>query len=105
MRRQQISMQNFRWMMASPAKTGYISVCTEIMPVLIREESMAGNLQGHFLVAANHLRDPNFYRSVILILEHDEQSAMGLVINRPSSISIDAAMAKLKDYNALDLSI
>lgn len=53
-------------------------------------------LQGQFLVAATHMRDPNFYRSVVLMLEHSEDSAMGLVINRPSSISIDSALSKLK---------
>ncbi len=55
---------------------------------------MAENLQGRFLVAANHLKDPNFYRSVVLMLEDNDDGAMGLVINRPSSIGIDTALAK-----------
>ena len=57
---------------------------------------MATSLQGQFLVAAPQMRDPNFYHSVILLLEHSDDSAMGLVVNRPSSISVDAAMMKLK---------
>ena len=57
---------------------------------------MFDNLRGHFLIAADHLRDPNFFRTVVLMLEHSDESAMGLVINRPSSIAVDAAMAKLK---------
>ncbi|MEQ9408625.1 MAG: YqgE/AlgH family protein [Fuerstiella sp.] len=57
---------------------------------------MSTSLRGHLLVAASHLRDPNFYRSVVLMLEHSEETAMGLVINRPSSIAVDAAMLKLK---------
>ena len=56
---------------------------------------MTTSVQGHFLVASNHLRDPNFYRSVILMLEHNDQTAMGLVINRPSSIAVDAAITEL----------
>lgn len=57
---------------------------------------MSDSLRGHCLVAAPHLRDPNFYRSVVLMLEHSDETAMGLVINRPSSIAVDAAMMKLK---------
>ncbi|MCA9051792.1 MAG: YqgE/AlgH family protein [Planctomycetaceae bacterium] len=57
---------------------------------------MSQSLQGQFLVASGQLRDGNFYRSVVLMLEHSEESAMGLVINRPSSISVDAALSKLK---------
>ena len=56
---------------------------------------MADSLQGHFLVAANHLKDPNFFRSVILMLEDNDESSMGLVINRPSSIAMDAALSEL----------
>lgn len=56
---------------------------------------MAKSLQGHFLVAANHLKDSNFYRSVILMLEDNDESSMGLVINRPSSLAMDAALSKL----------
>ncbi len=57
---------------------------------------MSTNLQGQFLVAAPQMKDPNFYRTVALMLEHSDDSAMGLVINRPSSVSVDAAMIKLK---------
>ncbi len=57
---------------------------------------MARNLKGHFLVAANHLRDSNFYRSVVLMLEDTDEGSTGIVINRPSSLPIDAAMTELK---------
>ena len=55
---------------------------------------MSGLFQGSFLIAANHLRDPNFYRSVVLMLEHNDQGAMGLVINRPSSMTIAKALSQ-----------
>ena len=46
------------------------------------------SLQGHLLVASPHLPDPNFYRSVVLIIEHNEESATGLVLNRPGPHTI-----------------
>lgn len=53
---------------------------------------MSDCLQGEFLIAADQLRDQNFYRTVVLILEHNSDGAMGLVVNRPSSIAVDAAL-------------
>jgi putative transcriptional regulator len=40
------------------------------------------SLKGHFLVAMPGLGDPNFSQTVTCICEHNEQGAMGLVINR-----------------------
>lgn len=43
------------------------------------------NLQGHLLVAAPELRDPNFHRAVVLMVRHnDEDGALGVILNRPS---------------------
>jgi putative transcriptional regulator len=44
-------------------------------------ESLAGAL----LVASPHLLDPNFFRSVVLILEHNEEGAVGVILNQPST--------------------
>lgn len=52
------------------------------------------SLQGKLLVAACHLRDPNFYKTAVLIVEHGEGGAMGLVINRPTSISVTRALSE-----------
>lgn len=57
---------------------------------------MAKSLQGQFLVAANHLRDPNFHRTVVLMIEDNDDGAMGLVINRPSSIAVDSAFSQVE---------
>jgi putative transcriptional regulator len=43
-------------------------------------------LVGRLLVAAPPLHDPNFFRAVILLLDHDEHGALGLVLNRPGEI-------------------
>jgi putative transcriptional regulator len=47
------------------------------------------SLQGHFLVASPHLSDPNFFRSVVLMIRHDEEGALGLLLNRPTENTID----------------
>jgi putative transcriptional regulator len=44
--------------------------------------------KGRFLVASRDLRDPNFERTVVLLLDYNEMGAMGLVINRPTELSI-----------------
>jgi putative transcriptional regulator len=45
-------------------------------------------LAGHFLVASRYLRDPNFAHSVVLMIHHDHEGAMGVVINRPSDKTV-----------------
>lgn len=41
------------------------------------------SLAGHFLVASPHLPDENFYKTVVLLLRHDEEGAFGVVLTRP----------------------
>lgn len=45
---------------------------------------MSDNLAGMLLVAVPHMLDPNFARSVVLVCDHTESGALGLIINRPS---------------------
>lgn len=54
---------------------------------------MPNSLRGQVLVSARHLKDPNFYKTVVLLVEHGEDGAMGVVINRPSSILVTHALA------------
>lgn len=46
------------------------------------------SLKGRLLVAAPELVDPNFHRTVVLMLEHNEDGALGVVLNRPSETSL-----------------
>lgn len=46
------------------------------------------SLAGQLLVASPRLVDPNFARTVVALLNHDAQGAMGLVINRPTEIAV-----------------
>jgi len=41
---------------------------------------------GTLLVASPELGDPNFARSVILVLRHDDEGTIGVVLNRPTNL-------------------
>jgi putative transcriptional regulator len=41
------------------------------------------SLQGHFLAANPHQLDPDFIEAVILVVEHDDRGAMGVIVNCP----------------------
>jgi putative transcriptional regulator len=61
------------------------------------------NLRGQLLVASPALVDPNFHRTVVLVLEHGEEGALGVVLNRPSSAEVAEAapaLAGLVDEDA-----
>jgi putative transcriptional regulator len=47
---------------------------------------------GRLLVAAPVLADPTFARSVVLLLDHDEEGSLGLVLNRPSHVPVGAVL-------------
>jgi putative transcriptional regulator len=53
------------------------------------------SLIGKFLLAGHKLLDPNFARTVVLIVRHDEQGAFGLVINRPMNLTIGKAIGPI----------
>jgi len=46
-------------------------------------------------VAAPRLRDDNFHRTVVLVLEHGEEGAVGVVLNRPSETSLGEIASEL----------
>ncbi|KJG20792.1 hypothetical protein UB37_12990 [Photobacterium iliopiscarium] len=46
------------------------------------------NLTNYFLVAMPTMEDPNFKHSVIYVCEHNDEGAMGIIINQPIEISI-----------------
>lgn len=55
---------------------------------------MPQSFRGQFLIAAKHLRDPNFFKTVVLLLEHNQHGAMGLVVNRPSSVTVAQVLSE-----------
>jgi putative transcriptional regulator len=47
--------------------------------------------QGKLLIASTRLLDPNFSRSVLLMIQHNEDGAFGLVLNRPLTATVREA--------------
>jgi putative transcriptional regulator len=52
----------------------------------------ADSLTGKLLIAEPMLEDPNFERSVVLLIEHSEEGALGVVLNRPTDINVSAVL-------------
>lgn len=53
------------------------------------------NFTGHFLIAMPALTDPYFAKSVTFICTHNQDGAMGVVINRPTDITYDTLFEKI----------
>ncbi|WP_406861203.1 YqgE/AlgH family protein [Streptomyces sp. HUAS MG47] len=46
------------------------------------------SLTGRLLVATPALTDPNFDRAVVLLLDHDDEGSLGVVLNRPTPVTV-----------------
>jgi len=53
------------------------------------------NLTNHFLIAMPAMVDPNFSRSLAYICEHNDKGALGLVVNRPSDLTLSTLFKRL----------
>jgi putative transcriptional regulator len=58
--------------------------------------------RGQLLIAGPTLLDPNFRRTVVLVVEHTDEGALGLVLNRPSETSVREAIPELDELVDLD---
>ena len=56
------------------------------------------SLKGQFLIAAASLADPNFSRAVVLIVQHDGDGALGVVVNRPLDVTVRAACEQVLGF-------
>ena len=54
----------------------------------VTDPAPEATLTGRLLVATPALGDSNFERSVVLVLDHDEDGALGVVINRPTPVDV-----------------
>jgi putative transcriptional regulator len=60
------------------------------------------SMRGQLLIAGPGLLDPNFWRTVVLIVEHSDEGALGLVLNRPSETTVGEAVSELEELLDLD---
>jgi putative transcriptional regulator len=63
----------------------------------MEEGSMEDSLRGKLLIASPALLDPNFARTVVFITEHNDDGAMGIVLNRPSESSVESVVPPLAE--------
>ncbi|MEQ8231897.1 MAG: YqgE/AlgH family protein, partial [Gammaproteobacteria bacterium] len=54
------------------------------------------DLTNHFLIAMPTLADPNFSRTVTYICAHNEEGAMGIVVNRPLDIELGEVLEQME---------
>jgi putative transcriptional regulator len=52
---------------------------------------------GQLLIAGPALLDPNFWRTVVLVVEHSDEGAFGLVLNRVSETTVGEAVPELEE--------
>lgn len=57
---------------------------------------MDESLRGSLLIAAPQLLDPNFRRTVVLVADHGDEGAMGVILNRPSGMTVSDAAPDLE---------
>jgi putative transcriptional regulator len=55
-------------------------------------------LAGHLLVAAPGLADPNFFRRVVLVVDHGDHGALGVVLDRPGGVPVRELMPQWEEW-------
>jgi len=58
--------------------------------------------RGMFLIASRALADPNFSESVVLLLEYDAQGALGLIVNRPTRLTLTDLLPEMDELKERD---
>jgi putative transcriptional regulator len=60
------------------------------------------SVRGQLLIAGPRLLDPNFQRTVVLMIEHGPEGALGLVLNRPSETNVGQVVSELEELLMAD---
>jgi len=66
--------------------------CADYNAVVVQQDV---NLTHHFLIAMPAMVDPNFARTLTYICEHNEQGALGIVINRPLDMTLETLFERI----------
>jgi putative transcriptional regulator len=54
------------------------------------------DLTQHFLIAMPAMVDPHFARTLTLVCEHNENGALGIVVNRPTDMNLQGLLEQVK---------
>lgn len=54
------------------------------------------NLTHHFLIAMPNMVDPNFARTLTYVCEHNDEGALGVVVNRPMKLTLKALFSQIE---------
>ena len=54
------------------------------------------SLTNHFLIAMPAMADPYFAKSLVFIAEHNDQGALGVIVNRPIEMNLGALFSKIE---------
>jgi len=57
---------------------------------------ITANLTNHFLIAMPSMTDPNFARTLTYIAEHNEQGALGIIVNRPIDMTVASLFERVE---------
>jgi len=60
------------------------------------------DLTQHFLIAMPAMVDPHFAKSLTLVCEHNENGALGIVINRPTDMNLHGLLEQIKISSEID---
>lgn len=74
-----------------PERRGRKRFVPHLSRIKIRAAMPSVNLTNHFLIAMPAMADPYFAKSLVYVCEHNDQGALGVVVNRP----IDMTLAQL----------
>lgn len=82
-----------RWLRG--AALVFSAALTLIGTAQAQDGNPSGGLTGRLLVAAPEMRDPNFSRTVIYIVQHDRGGTLGIIVNRVIGTGSMAQVLKL----------
>jgi putative transcriptional regulator len=58
------------------------------------------SLRGRLILSSPAMLDPNFHRTVVLLIEHGEEGALGVVLNRATEMPVGDPLPAWQDYAA-----
>src|SRR5438309_931029 len=69
-----------------------------LLRLVAAQSTAAGDLgSGRLLVATRELSDPNFAKTVVLLVHYDEEGVLGLILNRQTEVPISRVFRELKE--------